>query len=259
MTALPSDPLYSAKLRIERADEHIKTLDAEIDGFFAKNPGRVVAEHDPDGPYIVHRIKFDDARFPIGWRILGTEIIEHLRASLDHATFATFFFATGNTGSNYAAFPFGKTPPDLDNSVRGRSKDLRPEIQTLLRSFNAYKGGNDLLYSLNELSNASKHSLISFIVGAVLGMEIRSGSMAPVEIVQNPIWDSVKNEIIYARSPVDFHFQCQVQLQVYVALGDMIESVRRAFVQSLFMDMSAEVKRVVSTIEAESRRIGILI
>src|ERR1700686_642182 len=101
--------------------------------------------------------------------------------------------------SNYAAFPFGKTATDLDNSVRGRSKDLRPEIQTLLRSFNTYKGGNDLLYTLNDLANDCKHGLIAFIVGAVAGIEVVPNlppdALVGVQFAEPPMWDGENNEI----------------------------------------------------------------
>jgi hypothetical protein len=193
-------PFCSAKLRISRAEEHLQTLNAEIDKFFAKNPGRYVSEPDSNRTQEIHKICFDE-RLPIEWRILATEIIEHLRASLDHATVATFFLKTGRLDSNYISFPFCKTADDLDNSIRGRSKDLVPEIKTFLRGFNAYKGGNDLLYSLNKLCNSSKHTLITFVVGAALELEMKSsGDLQQVNFVEECFWDSSKNEIIYGRN-----------------------------------------------------------
>jgi hypothetical protein len=262
MVALPADPLYSAKLRIKRAAEHLDNLIADFDRFFAENPGGYITEPDPNGTHEIHKIKFTK-RFPIEWRILATEIIEHLRASLDHATFAAFFLATGRLDSNYAAFPFGKTPSDLDNSVRGRSKDLRPEIQTLLRGFNAYKGGNDLLYTLNDLANDCKHGLIAFIGGAVADYEINADlTMSgigndPVEIADPVIWDGEKNEIVYARVRKGTNFDHHGKLRVYVALSEMGTSANVS-ASTLLDDIGREVARVVDEIEGECRRISIL-
>jgi hypothetical protein len=258
VTALPTDPLYSARLRISRAQEHIKSLEAQIDQFFARNSDQRVVEPDPSGTHKIYKLRFAE-RFPIHWRLLATEIIEHLRASLDHATFATFYLATGRLDSSYAAFPFGKTPTDLDNSVRGRSKDLRPEIQALLRSFDAYKGGNDLLYSLNELCNISKHGLFAFIVGAAAEMEIRgSGDMSAIQFPENLVWDNVKNEIEYARAPLGVDFQGEGRLRVYVAFGETLDSVRNHHAIGLLSDMAAEVDRVLTKIESECRKIGLI-
>jgi hypothetical protein len=260
VVALPTDPLYSAKVRIARAEEHLDDLVARIDQFFRENPGRYVSEPDPDGIHEIHKIKFS-ARFPIDWGVLATEIIEHLRASLDHATFASFCLATGNMESNYAAFPFGKTAADLDNSVRGRSKDLLPEIQTLLRSFDAYKGGNDLLYTLNDLANNCKHGLIAFIVGAVAGGEVR-GTAADwagqgIQFADPPIWDGEKNEIAYARVKLGANFQHQGKMRICAAIPDT-GHLAGIGATGVLDKIGAEVARVVDEIEAECRRLGIL-
>lgn len=246
-------PFCSAKLRISRAEEHLQTLNAEIDKFFAKNPGRYVSEPDFNRTQEIHKICFDE-RLPIEWRILATEIIEHLRASLDHATVATFFLKTGRLDSNYISFPFGKTADDLDNSIRGRSKDLVPEIKTFLRGFNAYKGGNDLLYSLNKLCNSSKHTLITFVVGSALELEMKSsGDLQQVNFVEECFWDSSKNEIIYARSPLSFQFQHQIKVRVYIALRDPVHSACLQHAPGFLGDLCSETKRVILAIEAECR------
>jgi len=257
MVAWVIDPFFSAKLRIERAKEHLDTLDTEFDRFFDKNPGEYVAEPNADGVHIIHKIKFRE-RFPIKWRVIATEVIEHLRASLDQATYATFFLATGQPDTNFAAFPFGKTPTDLDNGIKGRSKDLRPEIQTLLRTLNTYKGGNDLLYTLNELANNCKHGLVAFIVGAVAKYEIRAKRIEGVEIAEPILWDAEKNEIAYARVKAGTIFEHQGKVGVFVAMPDVEHLPGDSSAIIVLDNIGKEVVRVVDAIEAESRRIGIL-
>ena len=161
-------PLFSAQLRLARAHEHLDDLEARIDKFFAEKPYTYLVEFDPDGIHAIHKIQVTK-RFPTNWCLLATEIVEHIRASLDHAVFAT----RTKDPTNFAAFPFGRTPEDFKNSIAGRSKDTPTEIQTLLRSFDCYKGGNDVLYSLNELCNASKHGLIMLVAGATYSAEIK--------------------------------------------------------------------------------------
>ena len=187
--------------------------------------------------------------------MIATEIIEHLRASLDHATFASFFLGTGRSDSNYASFPFGKTPTDLDNSVRGRSKDLRPEIQALLRGFNAYQGGNDLLYTLNEWANDCKHALVAFIVGAIANYEISAKSVTGVELAEPFIWDAEKNEIAYARVKPGANFEHKGKLRVFVAIPNT-EHLPTADAIGVLRDIATEVARVIDAIESECRRIG---
>jgi hypothetical protein len=252
-SAEEDDPFFSAKLRIARATDHLNDLEAQIDKFFAGTPYTSLVELDPDGIHAIHKIHILH-RFPLVWYILATEIVEHLRASLDHATFATRTQPT----TNYAAFPFGKTPDDLDNSVRGRSKDVPPEIQALLRSFNAYQGGNDPLYILNELSNASKHGLVTLVAGAAHSGEIvgtAEGIARGIQFLEPLTWDSKKNEIPYARTKRGDHFEHKGTIRVYVALKHP-DGVGPIAVTAVLDTMVRECERVVLAIEAESKRIG---
>lgn len=247
-----NDPFYSAKLRIARANEHLEELTVSINDFFsdAKAPGRYVRQLDPDGLYETYKIEFTK-RFPDSWRILATEIIEHLRSALDQATFATAV----NPNSNFVSFPFGKTALDLDNQIKGRSKDLKPEIQAFLRTLNAYSGGNDLLYTLNNLANRCKHGLVALVAGVAHNVEIKgTGWNSPVQFLEPAIWDSEKNEIPYARVPLGSDFDHDGKITVYVTIPDAgIE--RNA---TLILDrMGHLVSSVVAAIEAESYRIGL--
>ncbi len=250
---------YSAQMRIIRAEEHLKNLESQINDFFAKAPYAYVAEPDPDGVHEIHKLKFTE-RFPFKWRILATEIIEHARASLDHATFASHLAANGDPRSRYVAFPFGSKPSDLDNSIRGRSKDLIPEIQTLLRTFNCYDGGNDPLYILNELSNVTKHALIQLMAGIAFDFEIRGiGTEFPSEGVQFPKelkWDRTKNEIEYARTKRGPHFQHQANVKIFVALEEK-EVTHTVSAVAILNQMLNAARNVIIALEYECRRLGL--
>jgi hypothetical protein len=239
------DPFFSAKLRLARANEHLDKLEAEIVKFFAEDKGARVSELDPDGIHTVHKIRFK--HFPVEWSLLATEIIEHTRASLDHAVYATRTVDP----TLYAAFPFSDTEKNLANRVKGAAKHTPPEIQTLLRSFNCYRGGNDDLHALNDLCNASKHGLIVLVVGAILSGEI-SGSGASwgggVQIYDPVIWDTSNNEIKYARTKGSDELEHEVKLEVYVALKD-IEGLSHEPATAIFAALSARCAQAVGDIE----------
>jgi hypothetical protein len=256
MVALPIDPLESAKLRIGRAENLLNQFVAELERFFDENPPSYAPDLNLEKTHVIHKLTIPN-RFPIEWNILATEIIEHLRASLDHAAFATFRWSTGRMDSNYAAFPFGRSAIDLDNSVRGRSKDCPKEIQTLLRSFNAYQGGNDLLYTLNNLANDSKHELVPFVAGAIVGGEITMIRLTDGVDLQPIAWDSLKNEIVYARVKVGTDFEHRGKVQVCVAIPNT-EHLPGIGATGVLDKIGAEVSRVVDEIEEECRRIGLI-
>jgi hypothetical protein len=239
------EPFFSAKLRLARANEHLDKPEAEIVKFFAENKSTRVSELDPDGIHTVHKIRFE--RFPAEWNLLATEIIEHMRASLDHAVYAT---RTLNQ-TDLATFPFAKSAADLANRVKGAAKDTPPEIQTLLRSFNCYRGGNDFMHALNDLCNASKHGLIVLVAGAIFSGEI-SGSGASwaggVQIFDPVVWDTSNNEIKYARSRGSVDLEHQVKLEVYVALKD-IEGLSHEPATAIFAAMSNQCAQAIGDIE----------
>jgi hypothetical protein len=258
MTFVPFDPFFSAKLRFRRAQEHLTQFVREEHDFFAENPGGYACEPDTDGAYQIHKIKFTK-RFPPRWSVLATEIVEHFRSSLDHAAFATFLADRGpDAKSNFAAFPIAKTAPDLERGIKGRSKDLREEILSVIRGLQPYKGGNDALYTLNELCNVSKHGLITLMAGAISSFELSGFETAQGTVISKSIqWDSIKNEIEYARSPIDAHGEHEGKVTVYITLGD-IDWGKDINASRVFDEMRKEVGRTIGKIEAEARRIGII-
>jgi len=252
---------YSAQMRLLRAEEHLNDLESQIDQFFTEKPYAVVCEPDPDGIHEIHKLKFTQ-RFPFRWRILATEIIEHVRASLDHATFAAHLAAKGDPNSRYAAFPFGKSASDLDKSIRGRSKDLPAEIQTLLRSFNCHEGGNRPLYALNELCNLSKHTLITFMVGVAFDFEIRGTAAGwppgDVAFPKELSWNRSKNEIEYARTKRGVQFEHQAKVNVFVALQEK-EVTHTISAVAILNAMLEEARGVIMRLEYECMLLGYIV
>jgi hypothetical protein len=256
---MTDDPFYSAKRRIERAEEHLDDLESQIDSFFAENPYTQGVDPDADGIHETYKIRLTK-RFPYRWRLLVTEIIEHLRASLDHATWQTAYLKTGDPNIEQAAFPFAKTAADLDHSMRRRSKNIPTEIQTLLRTFQPYKGGDGDLHALNDLCNMSKHALIAFVACATHTGEISGvGKEWDREIgyYKPPVWDRAKNEIPYARVKRSARFDHQIKLKIYISL-DYRESTSTEPATAILDAFLREAQRIVLAIEAESRRIGLI-
>jgi hypothetical protein len=256
MTTLGPDSFYSANVRIARAEKHLKDLEAQIDGFFGEKPYTRVVDPDPNGTHEIHKIRLTKP-FPIGWRILATEIIEHLRASLDHATWATAYLKTANPDIGQTAFPFAGTLADLDDSMRRRSKNVPAEIQAILRTFQPYKGGNDYLFALNDMCNLSKHSLITFIAGALVDAEVKGSGWGAVEFFKDLTLDSTTNEIPCARVQRGLHFDHEIKIGVYPAIK--YGKTATTYPATDFLSaMCAQAHIIILTIEKESRRIGLL-
>lgn len=253
------DPFYSAKLRIERAKEHLNDLEAKIGSFFAENPYTRVVDPDPDGVHEIHKIRLTQ-RIPYRWRILATEIIEHLRASLDHSVWATANLHNGSL-NEFNVFPFSSDPIKFEQRMGGIAKDVPTEIQALLRAFKPYNGGNDDLYTLNDMCNLSKHVLVAFIAATAQSGEIRSASTSEwdreIGYYNPPVWDRAKNEIPYARVKRGASFDHHIKISVYISL-EYRELTSTEPATAILHAFLCEAERVVLAIEAESRRIGLI-
>jgi hypothetical protein len=255
---MSEDLFYSARLRLDRAGEHLLNLESQIESFSNEKPYTPFKEPDPtDSKYEIFKVRLTK-RFPFQWRILATEIIEHARASLDHATWASAFLRTRNPNLEFGYFPFAKDAAHLVNRIKGLCKDCPPEIQTLLASFQPYKGGNDLLYVLNDMSGLSKHALVTFMANASAGGEIRGlGLTGPLQFFEPLLLDPVKNEISYARVPLTTHFEHDANFAIYPSL-DYREHTSAEPAVLVLDAMIKEAARLVFMIKNECRRIGLI-
>jgi len=162
---LMADPFDSARRKIQRAEKHFVTLHEEVLSFTQLRPYETVIEPHPDKPdHTLQKIKLTQPLPPSIADATG-EIVQNLRSALDNAAYAVAVGA-GMTDPKNCAFPFARNLANIPSSI-GRSKDLPKEIQSLFVGFQPFRGGNDLLWALNEMCNADKHKMVLPIGTAV--------------------------------------------------------------------------------------------
>lgn len=257
MTPLGSDAFYSAKLRIERAQEHLIDLKNQIDRFFSEKPYTRIVDLDPNGTHKIYKIRLTKP-FPFRWRILATEIIEHARASIDHATWASAFLYTGNPNLKFGTFAFSNNATNLKDRIKGCSKDCPLEIQALMGTFKPYDGGNGLLCILNDMCNLSKHALVAFLAGAFVVGEIKGTAFSgPIEFLDPLVLDPVKNEIPYMRVLNGADPQHEIEVTPYPSL-DYRGFPSQDPAVNVLDTMIGEAYCIVTAIEAECRHIELI-
>lgn len=250
------DPFFSARQRLARADLHLADLADRIEAFFERDDCyKGLIKPFGDGQRETRVIRFTE-RLPVVWRVLACEVIEHARSALDHAAFATAALS-GRPGAKSAHFPIAETPADLENGIKGRCKDIPSDIHTLFRSLKPYQGGNDLLWTLNNLCNASKHKLLPLIVGTAGRIRLQGPGGRRGIIPYRPFWDPDENEIAIATTYIGDEFTYDVDLTFYVAFGE-IGAVADYSAPGLLDEICGEALAVVGAIEAECRRLGLL-
>ena len=155
-----SDAFASPKSKLAWAKENLlPDLHQRIEGWLSLDPYAQVIEPDPQKPgWEIHKIKLVKP-FPEAFGNLVGDVVGNLREVLDTAGYA-IALALNNPDARNIAFPFASDVDHMASSI-GRAKDLPKEIQSLFCGFQPYRGGDDLLWALNELCNGKKHKIIT--------------------------------------------------------------------------------------------------
>jgi hypothetical protein len=263
---------HSARSRITRAEAHITNIEETANAFVAETPYRFVVESDTDGLLQFHKVKLIKA-LPDGLTNVAADAIENLRSALDNAAYvialaAGIYKTRGKAEPKSSYFPFAGSLAELSNVIKGRCRDLPEAIVALMRSFQPYKGGNDLLWSLTELCNANKHRLlvpIGVSVGpAIISMFLKDelpptfGPEGPEwpRFTWPPEWNHEKQEGAFAVVGPDAYIEYSFDLTVSVAFAD-IGAVGGEPAVRILQQLLVEVTGIVNALEAESRKLGL--
>jgi hypothetical protein len=259
-----TDPFDSAKRTLSRAQGHIRDLEAKINAFVSEKPWSCVIEDEPGLGGQAIKIKFNRG-LPEILPCIVFDAVNNLRSVLDQCGYAAAL-AGKVTDPKSAYFPFGDDIPGLDNVIKGRCKDVPPEIVKLFRSFSPYKGGNDSLWAMNKLCNSQKHCML-----VPIGMKSASASFrgtisgkgwrSEITSLGDMGWDAAKNELTlcivggagYKATQADI----ATNIEITVAL-DHIETQSGKPVVGVLDAMSTDVHLVLRDTEAECQRLGLV-
>jgi len=249
-----ADPFENSRRKIVRAHEHISDLEREGKLYWDSNPYKIVIEPDPQQPgHEIHKLRLTTP-LPASFSSLTADAVHNLRSALDNACYEIAVGA-GRVKPKHAAFPFAGSAIEFENTMRGRCRDIPEEIYPLFRAYQPYKGGNDLLWALNQVSNTDKHALLAVGLGSALGSMHATGGMIRMYI--NPPWDSVKQEIelgVFMADPI-FESKYQIDFSVCLAFDD-IQIVGGKAVVPVLKHFASVVQDIVAGIQAESRHLG---
>jgi hypothetical protein len=158
MVPIVAHALGGSRLKLERADLHIETLECEISRFVVPDEHRVVERMDAKTggySYGIERYKT-----PPEWGTIIGDIAHNLRSCIDHVAWQVWLL--NGVASNTTQFPLYVDK----RQYLAECKDwgLNPDHERLFRDFQPYKRGNAAdshpLRLLNKLSNIDKHQVV---------------------------------------------------------------------------------------------------
>ena len=252
------DPFYSSKFSIDWAKDHITELERELKEFFTDDAYTGGIEPDAEGIYNLAKVRLT-RQMPrsLDGHIIDT--IHNLRSALDQVIYSVALLNNTLHLKGTPSLTIRDDKAEFDRKVESvTGRWVPPEILAVVRAFEPYKGGNDLVWALNNMCNSNKHGFIRPvpITTASFKVEGMFYSGGP-EIFHFPKWDHSKNEMVVARARVEDSFDLNFNFSLAVVFDDF-EIVARKPVVPTLNEVCDMVNGIVIAIEAESRRIGLL-
>lgn len=257
-------PLDGFRLKLHRANDHLKTLESEIEAWFEQQPYGIVGEYKPGPPeeYLFSFRLFDPP--PRRWGLLIGEFAYQARSALDHLAWQLVTL-NGNEPSRRIQFPLVLSPFDWPGGEgEGRlagASDRHVRLIERLQPYNRLAGGewsywlttfDDPLAVLSFLSNEDKHRVLiptTAALGAV-GYEVTgSYDVAPITdtgvISYGPLVDRAPllHLPVTATGPepkVEMYFHERVQ----VTIDHMIGLPAKASVRRQRLDVLVELRAI---------------
>lgn len=169
-------PFEGPFIKLKRAEEHLKTIDALSQRFEESGAARFSFEMDAAGAFYECRFRaITPPPFDI-WTVIG-EFCYQLRSALDQAVFAFAEFPASmsdkerRNAERDTTFPVLLAPTPTDSGIRGRliwiPKPRRDDIFKIVRDVQPYQGRDSLealdhpLALLDELSNLDRHQVFT--------------------------------------------------------------------------------------------------
>jgi hypothetical protein len=152
---------HGARLKIERANEHINDLYLQAREFSNTDPYSILIEDNPETGDSILKISMDQVA-PDRMLLTVGDTIHNLRSALDFAM-SDIEFDTTRTRDPHTHFPIRPTRNELVAAINGGLKKKAPKaiLDFIVDTIQPYKRGiGEPLWALNALDVEDKHRLL---------------------------------------------------------------------------------------------------
>lgn len=154
---LPHSIFDSALLKIERADQHIRDLQAAFKSFTDHHRHTVHVHGNKNGP-LFFEIIFD-APLPPSLPLILSDAIHNLSTALDHATWELMRY-DGGVRDRTTKLPTGNNGVNFEAACKGIKTSQQSTTDFFVQLEIYPQGGGEQLYWLRQLDNADKHTIL---------------------------------------------------------------------------------------------------
>jgi hypothetical protein len=176
---MTADRIRGVRLKIERAKEHVRDLDAAIGDFLRDEPYRLGAKPHPVVE-INHTTLYVAEVKPAPGRLslLMGDAIHNLRSALDHLAWQLVEAGGGRPDRN-TYFPICDTAQQYASAIgKGEIQKITPEARDIIQSVQPYVTVEQTLWLIQHLDIVDKHRLLLTVVSAMnrWGVDLARGA-----------------------------------------------------------------------------------
>jgi len=229
-------PFEASNENIKRAERKFIELKSVVNRYLAESPYSTRIERDAHRSYVIAR---RDKDIPVDVPFDVVEIVGRLRNALDKAVVA--LVGLNGKGVSGVGFPFGGFdrnngqadvyPSGRMTGPHGIEKKLTASQWSFIKAQKPHPGGNDVLWSINEVANADKHraDLVRLLVSARadrFSMPIAFNIV--FDLLINPtnvdcvLTDQKRETVILASSPPEYDADVNGGVSLQIVFGDIM-------------------------------------
>ncbi len=154
-----TDPFLGPKLKIKRAEAHIKELHRAHKVYRESNPYEVFTETDLNAGQLVYKLRILKP-IPQEFSTIIGDVIQNLRAALDHTACCLAIQKNPTVNINDVSFPIARDIQEFNSRAKKTIRKLAPEAIAFIKALKPYKGGNDKFWQLHRLGVRDRHRLL---------------------------------------------------------------------------------------------------
>jgi hypothetical protein len=184
-----------ARLKLERADQHVRDLDAAFTAFVNQRPHRpIMYDEHKDGKISLRIEVVVDRELPPELALIIGDAVHNFRCVLDHLVWELVQI-DGRTPNRATKFPIGRTRIDFEAMARGVATAPQ-STQDFLLGLGVYPSGQgEALYCIHSLDNADKHRVLTPVLhfsylDNVLLIDLATGERTIADpVITGPVGD----------------------------------------------------------------------
>lgn len=247
---LANDPLEGLKLKLERADSHIKELARHVNEFCdgQKYTSRIVVE--PDGQQAL-KVIFDLRPIPGIIPVIVGDTLFQLRSTFDHLA-CLLAIQNGAKKTSDVCFPTGNNVNHFVSESQKKIHRLSEDAKSMISALEPYDGGKgDWIRVIHTTNIIDKHqALIPIAATAFPNASVTFMPQLGLNTISGPEFHSlVENEMIVMKFPAGAtNIQGNLAVTLDIAFGKT-KGVEGERILRTLMIFSSFTKEVVSNFE----------